>query len=128
MQTNLQKYICTKVFVIWVNDPLKTLFTTTKMVNTFQKQLSLPQHNMIRDEPTRCNATDYMLRRLQAQNEAIILVQAKSDVRVTAELTMDVWKTVEFGEEFLDIFENNTLRVSTELSTIYAVSNLKQYF
>lgn len=94
----------------------------TKLLKDCQRQLSLPVHRMITDEPTRWNSTLHMLRRLQEQKDAIILLSSKSDVTLAAELTNEDWKTLEYAVDILEMFEVATLQVSKESSCISEVS------
>lgn len=94
----------------------------TKMLLSCQKQLKLPEHRMIQDEPTRWNSTLHMMKRLLEQKDAIVLVSNKPDVKLAAELTCDDWKTMEFAINILDIFEKATLQVSKSSSCISEVS------
>lgn len=95
----------------------------TKILKGYQKQLGLPEHKLIQDEPTRWNTTYYMLRRLKEQKKAIVLVSSNEDVRLSTDLTNDDWKTLEYGVEILEIFETATLQLSKDTSTVSEVSN-----
>lgn len=94
----------------------------TKVLKAVQKQLGLPLHAMVQDEPTRWNTTYHMLKRILEQKEAIILISAKNEIRLAAELTSDDWNNIEFAVDILEIFETATLQVSKESSTIAEVS------
>ena len=76
---------------------------------------------MIQDEPTRWNSSLHILRRVIEQKEAIILVSSKSDIKLSVDMAVDDWMTMQFAVSILEIFEQATLQVSKSSSTISKV-------
>jgi hypothetical protein len=95
----------------------------TKVLKSLQKQLNLPEHRLIQEEPTRWNTTFYMLKRLLEQKDALVLIAGKPEVSLPVELTTEDFKTMKVAVEILEIFETATRQVSKESSTISEVSN-----
>ncbi|XP_054269360.1 zinc finger BED domain-containing protein 4-like [Macrosteles quadrilineatus] len=90
----------------------------TKLLKSYQAQLGVPSHKLIQDEPTRWNSTFYMLKRLHEQKQALILVGSNPETKLSTEITNEDWKTIEYAVDILEIFENATLQLSKETSTI----------
>ncbi|XP_054285024.1 zinc finger BED domain-containing protein 4-like [Macrosteles quadrilineatus] len=90
----------------------------TKLLKGLQKQLNIPEHRLIQDEPTRWNTTFYMLKRLVEQKDALTLMSGKPEVSLPVELTSDDFRTMQTAVEILEIFETATRQVSKESSSI----------
>ncbi|XP_054289867.1 uncharacterized protein LOC129005097 [Macrosteles quadrilineatus] len=59
-----------------------------------------------------------MLKRLHEQKQALILVGSNPETKLSTEITNEDWKTIEYAVDILEIFENATLQLSKETSTI----------
>lgn len=94
----------------------------TKILRRCQKQMGIPEHRLIQDEPTRWNSTLHMLQRLLEQKKALVMATSSGEINCPAELTMDDWRTIEASVEILEIFDTATFQLSKESSTISEVS------
>lgn len=94
-----------------------------------QKELNLPQHQLVQDISTRWNSTFYMAERLLEQKRAISLYVAEHDTFTN--LTVQQWSLMEQCINLLKPFEEITKITSSGLSCISEViphvSALKKY-
>ncbi|XP_018574457.1 zinc finger BED domain-containing protein 4-like [Anoplophora glabripennis] len=95
-----------------------------------QKELSLPEHQLVQDINTRWNSTFYMAERLLEQKRAISLYVAEHDDKLT-NLTTHQWCLMEQCVKLLKPFEEITKITSSGLSCISEVmphvAALKKY-
>ena len=92
---------------------------STKILKAAQQHLSLPQHRLIQDEPTRWNSTMHMLQRLQEQKRAIIF--ASADLNLAVQLTTSQWLLTDDLIKILTIFDQATFTVSSSSVTVSEV-------
>ena len=94
-----------------------------------QKELSLPQHQLVQDISTRWNSTFYLIERLLEQKRAISLYVADHDTLVN--LTAQQWSLMEQCINLLKPFEEITKITSSGLSCVSEViphvTALKKY-
>lgn len=94
-----------------------------------QKELSLPQHQLVQDIDTRWNSTYYMAERLLEQKRAISLYVANHDTLFN--ITPQQWCMMEQYIKLLKPFEEITKRTSSGFSCISEViphvAALKKY-
>lgn len=95
---------------------------TTKILRRCQKQMNLPEHRLVQDEPTRWNSTLHMLQRLLEQKNALVMAISSGDISFQQEMTMDDWRTMEAAVAILSIFDTATYQLSKESSSISEVS------
>nr|XP_053615039.1 zinc finger BED domain-containing protein 4-like [Plodia interpunctella] len=96
---------------------------------TIQKELSLPEHQLVQDISTRWNSTFYLIERLLEQKRAISLYVADHDTFVN--LTAQQWSLMEQCINLLKPFEEITKITSSGLSCVLEViphvTALKKY-
>ncbi|XP_069963284.1 zinc finger BED domain-containing protein 4-like [Bactrocera oleae] len=94
-----------------------------------QKELSLPEHQLVQDVSTRWNSTFYMIERLLEQKRAISLYVADHDTLIN--LTAQQWNLMEQCINLLKPFEEITKITSFGLSCVSEViphvTALKKY-
>ena len=91
----------------------------TKILKAAQKHLSIPNHRLIQDEPTRWNSTLHMLRHLKKQRRAIMF--ASTDISLPVQLTSAQWDLIDSLVETLNLFDHSTLAVSSSSVSISEV-------
>ena len=84
-------------------------------LNTIQKQLNLPEHRLVQDEPTRWDSTYYLLDRLVEQRRAISLYD--TDFELPERLNSNEWQLAEKVIKLLEPMQ----RITKELSARRAV-------
>ena len=92
------------------------LFKTFKNI---QQQLSLPDHCLIQDVPTRWNSSYYMLERLIEQRRAITV--AITECQPPTELRAQQWLLAEKVVLLLKIFEEATRESSSDYASASVV-------
>ena len=110
MSPGMQEMIkSAKAIVAFYNRSTKA----TERLKELQEQLSLPNHKLIKDCPTRWNSTYYMLQRLLEQKPAITVMCASSTgPRVS--LSASEWRMMKELVEILKPLEEATRELSTE--------------
>jgi len=88
-------------------------------LHELQKELGLPQHQLIQDVATRWNSTFYMLRHILEQRRSISLYCA--EVESVSALTAQQWTITENAVALLQPFEEVTREVSSAQASISVV-------
>lgn len=93
--------------------------SATTRLHELQKELGIPEHQLMQDVPTRWNSTFYMLRRILEQRRAVSLYCA--EVESVSGLTAQQWTITENAVALLLPFEELTREVSSARASISVV-------
>ena len=88
-------------------------------LNSIQKQLNLPEHKLVQDEPTRWDSTYYLLDRLVEQRRAISLYD--TDFELPEKLNSNEWQLAEKVVKLLEPMQRITKELSAKRAVISEV-------
>jgi len=91
----------------------------TSHLRSIQKQLSLVEHKLMQDEPTRWDSSYYMLERLVEQRRAISLYDA--DYGLPEQLSASDWQQAEKILKLLEPFQRVTKELSAKDASVSQV-------
>ena len=88
-------------------------------LNSIQKQLNLPEHKLVQDEPTRWDSTYYLLDRLVEQRRAISFYD--TDFELPEKLNSNEWQLAEKVVKLLEPMQRITKELSAKRAVISEV-------
>ncbi|KAJ8886574.1 hypothetical protein PR048_012786 [Dryococelus australis] len=97
--------------------PFSTFSACQETFSEVSRNLNVPQHCLIQDEPTRWDSTYLLLERLCEQRRALVLACQSLNLGHGMELTNQVWELVEILVKILKLFWEAT-KTFSEQSTV----------